>query len=423
MQPEALPVEDLVDNETRTSLTKLLSQAIGVDITKITIPVSYNEPTSFIMRVAEATRHNYLLKIANQVYSQDPDLALLYVSMYSLSTFATAAQRVSKPFNPLLGETFDYVDDLHGTKFFVEQVSHHPPISAAVLESEHFIAETYHEVKTKFTGNSVEAEPLSLSRVTLKTSGAKYTYGGISSTCHCVLIGSMWLDVYGPICIQEIGSSRKCDLQMTECGWFSSGWHEVNGTLFNDRGEISFTIEGKWNESIQATRRRTSLRIPKLARTAKPRAFAVDEIPMDMTINEVPHFRIDLPVVVWTNITKECQEEPYCTWHMTEFARQLCYFDPAKKDLLPTDVRLRPDRIALEKKDYATAANAKFQLEEEQRRQKRVRDLRGEQWEIKYFEKTALPEDPASVWYSYKGNYWEAKEDWKRKVLESGKSV
>jgi hypothetical protein len=61
-QPE-LSAEELVDNENRSSLAKILSQAIGVDITRITIPVSYNEPTSFIMRVAEATLHNYLLKI------------------------------------------------------------------------------------------------------------------------------------------------------------------------------------------------------------------------------------------------------------------------------------------------------------------------------------------------------------------------
>lgn len=61
-QPE-LSAEELVDNENRSSLAKILSQAIGVDITRITIPVSYNEPTSFIMRIAEATLHNYLLKI------------------------------------------------------------------------------------------------------------------------------------------------------------------------------------------------------------------------------------------------------------------------------------------------------------------------------------------------------------------------
>ena len=32
-----------------------------------------------------------------------------------------------KPFNPILGETFQA--DLAGTQVFVEQISHHPPIS------------------------------------------------------------------------------------------------------------------------------------------------------------------------------------------------------------------------------------------------------------------------------------------------------
>jgi len=35
---------------------------------------------------------------------------------------------VSKPFNPLLGETFELVKD--GFELIAEQVSHHPPITA-----------------------------------------------------------------------------------------------------------------------------------------------------------------------------------------------------------------------------------------------------------------------------------------------------
>lgn len=415
-QPE-LSAEELVDNENRSSLAKILSSAIGVDITRITIPVSYNEPTSFIMRIAEATLHNYLLKIADQVYAQDKDLALLYVSAYALSSFAVCAQRVSKPFNPLLGETFEYVDEERGVKFFTEQVSHHPPICAATLESEHFLMEVFHQVQTKFTGNAVDAEPLSRTRITLKSSGAQYTYGGISSTCHCVLVGRMWLDVYGDIKIEELGSTRVCNLSCTKCGWFSRGWHEVNGQVVDADGNTIFDVEGKWNESISATRRGGET--AKLVRPGQPRTFAEDEIPLDKTINEVPDFDIGVPAVLWTNITKECTDEPYCTWHMTEFARKLCFFDDNYGAILPpTDTRLRKDRMALEEKDYTTAATEKLELEEEQRRQRRIREVKGEEWEIKYFTKVPFPGEPSWEWYEYKGGYWEAKEERKKKVEE-----
>ena len=107
-----------------------------------------------------------------------------------------------------MGETFEYVDEERNIKFFTEQVSHHPPIAAAILDSPHFTMEVFHEVKTRFTGNAVDAEPLSRTLITLKSSGAQFTYGGICTTCHCVLIGKMWLDIYGDIEVCELGTNR-----------------------------------------------------------------------------------------------------------------------------------------------------------------------------------------------------------------------
>lgn len=52
-----------VDTEERSGLVALLTNAIGVDITRITVPVSYNEPTTFIQRVMEAYTHSYLLRV------------------------------------------------------------------------------------------------------------------------------------------------------------------------------------------------------------------------------------------------------------------------------------------------------------------------------------------------------------------------
>jgi hypothetical protein len=40
---------------------------------------------------------------------------------------------LAKPFNPLLGETFEYVTD--DFEFISEQVSHHPPITANYYRS------------------------------------------------------------------------------------------------------------------------------------------------------------------------------------------------------------------------------------------------------------------------------------------------
>jgi hypothetical protein len=57
-----------VSDQDYRSLLQILSDAIGVDVTKITIPVSYNEPTTFLQRVMEAGTHCYLLKMVSYYF-------------------------------------------------------------------------------------------------------------------------------------------------------------------------------------------------------------------------------------------------------------------------------------------------------------------------------------------------------------------
>ena len=52
---------------------------------------------------------------------------MVYVAAFAASEYASTIGRVAKPFNPLLGETFEYVRPDKQYRFFIEQVSHHPP--------------------------------------------------------------------------------------------------------------------------------------------------------------------------------------------------------------------------------------------------------------------------------------------------------
>ncbi|XLR10402.1 hypothetical protein S83_038340, partial [Arachis hypogaea] len=64
-------------------------------------------------------------------------------------------QRTWKPFNPILGETYEMVN--HGGIIFLsKQVSHHPPMSAGHAENEHFTYNITLKLKTKFLKNSLD---------------------------------------------------------------------------------------------------------------------------------------------------------------------------------------------------------------------------------------------------------------------------
>jgi len=53
-------------------------------------------------------------------------LALL--AAHQISVCSILDKTVTKPFNPLLGETYELVTDNY--QYIAEQVSHHPPVTA-----------------------------------------------------------------------------------------------------------------------------------------------------------------------------------------------------------------------------------------------------------------------------------------------------
>lgn len=121
------------DNRPKISLWGVLKSMIGKDMTKMTLPVQFNEPTSLLYRVVEDMEYTDLLNEA--VERSDSTERMVYVAGFAASEYASTIGRVAKPFNPLLGETYEYVRPDQGYRFFIEQVSHHPPIGAAYAES------------------------------------------------------------------------------------------------------------------------------------------------------------------------------------------------------------------------------------------------------------------------------------------------
>ena len=102
-------------------------------MSKMALPVTLNEPTSLLQRVTEDMEYTELLDTAAD--RTDSTERMLYVAAFAASEYASTIDRIAKPFNPLLGETYEYVRPDKGYRFMIEQVSHHPPIGAAWAES------------------------------------------------------------------------------------------------------------------------------------------------------------------------------------------------------------------------------------------------------------------------------------------------
>ncbi|KAI5302976.1 hypothetical protein KEM56_000160 [Ascosphaera pollenicola] len=385
------------DNRPKLSLWAILKSMIGKDMTRMTLPVSFNEPTSLLQRVAEDLEYTDLLDIA----ADRPDSMerLVYVAAFAASEYASTIGRVAKPFNPLLGETFEYVRPDKGYRFIIEQVSHHPPIGAAYAESPKWDYWGESAVKSKFYGKSFDINPLGTWFLRLRSvDGGEelYTWKKVTSSVVGIITGNPTVDNYGPMEVKNWNTGEVCIVDFKARGWKISSAYHVTGKAIDQNGSVKWSIGGRWNDKLFArhtpgfqdtnvsTSTESSSRRPSDSKAfmiwqANPRP---EGIPFNLT-----------PFVITLNAID----------------------DSLRPHLPPTDTRLRPDQRAMEDGEYDFAAEEKHRVEEKQRAARRMREARGEEWTPKWFTKGVHEVTGDPYWLS-NGEYWKCREkhDWSR---------
>lgn len=359
--------------EDRDSYWKMMQKYIGSDVTSmVTLPVLIFEPMTMLQKMAELMEYSYLLDLADEC--DDPHMRLVYAAAWFISLYF-AIQRTWKPFNPILGETYEMVNH-GGITFIAEQVSHHPPVSAAHAENEHFIYEITSKVKTKFLGNSLDIYPLGRTRLTLKKAGIVLDLVPPPSKVNNLIFGRTWVDSPGEMILTNLTSGDKVVLYFQPCGWFGAGRYEVDGYVYNAHEEPKILMTGKWNEFMSY--QHCDLEGEPMPDTELKEVWRVADVP---------------------------KKDKF---QYTHFAHKINSFDTAPKNLLSSDSRLRPDRYALEKGDLSKAGLEKSRLEEQQRDEKRIREAKGDQFTPKWFDLTT--EISSTPWgelelYRYNGKY------------------
>lgn len=103
------------------NLWSFMKNCIGKELSKIPMPVNFNEPLSMLQRLTEDYEYSELLDAAAKCTDVCEQLA--YVAAFTISSYSTTSNRTGKPFNPLLGETYecDRTDDF-GWRVIAEQV-------------------------------------------------------------------------------------------------------------------------------------------------------------------------------------------------------------------------------------------------------------------------------------------------------------
>jgi oxysterol-binding protein 1 len=368
---------------------------VGKDMTKMTLPVSFNEPTSLLYRCAEDMEYVDLLDLAAD--RTDSIERLIYVAAFAASEYASALDRVAKPFNPLLGETFEYARPDKNYRFFIEQVSHHPPVGAAWGESPKWTYYGESAVKSKFLGKSFDVHHLGTWFLKLRpTAGGKeelYTWKKATSSVIGIITGNPTVDHFGPMEIKNWATGEVAQLEFKPRGWTAASAHKVTGKVLDKDGRVTYSMGGRWSTKLYA--RKT------------PGYEALVEEPTDAdSIHRGSISDTSQAFLIW-----QAHFRPKgIPFNLTPFVLTFNHIDDTLRPwLAPTDSRFRPDQRAMEDGEYDLAAVEKNRLEEAQRARRKVRETNGEEFVPAWFTREVCEITGVAYW-KFNGKYWAQRE-------------
>ncbi|OAL65480.1 oxysterol binding protein [Trichophyton rubrum] len=366
------------------SLISFMRKNVGKDLSTISMPVSANEPLSLLQRAAEQFEYSQLLdKAAN---ATDALERLIYVTAFALSQFSNSRikeRTIRKPFNPMLGETYELVLPERGFRFIAEKVSHRPVQLAMQADSRDWSFIQSPKPTQKFWGKSVEVITEGKSRLTLHSSGEHFSWSAGTQFLRNIIAGEKYVEPVGEMCVLNETTGQKTIAVFKVGGMFSGRSEEVMVKAYDTHGEeLPLGLQGNWTSSLQLTE----------------------------------HGNLTNKII-WA--AGPLVDKPQKHYGLTEFAVALNEITAVEqRKLPPTDSRLRPDQRALEEGNVDEAEDIKARLEEAQRYRRKEMEQKGETWRPRWFTHVDVDglDGGDDIWKlrTGKDGYWEekAKGEW-----------
>ncbi|KAK1438730.1 hypothetical protein QVD17_04540 [Tagetes erecta] len=334
---------DPAEKEKGVSLWSLIKDNVGKDLTRVCLPVYFNEPISSLQKCFEDLEYSYLLDQAYHHGKEGNSLQrILNVAAFAVSAYSSSVGRYCKPFNPLLGETYEADYPEKGVRFFSEKVSHHPTLIACHCEGKGWKFWGDSNIRTKFWGRSIQLDPVGV--LTLEfDDGEVFKWSKVTTSIHNLIFGKIYCDHHG---MMHIRGNREysCQLKFKEQSFLEKIPRQVQGFVEDVSHKKHATLFGKWDDSIYY--------INGVA-NVKPKNMSDANL----------LWRRSMPP---TNPTR---------YNLTSFAITLNELTPGLQEKLPpTDSRLRPDQRHLENGEYDMANTEKLRLETRQRMSRKIQE-------------------------------------------------
>ncbi|OTA70495.1 hypothetical protein K449DRAFT_342327 [Hypoxylon sp. EC38] len=372
------------------SLIAFFRKNVGKDLSTISMPVSSNEPISALQRVAEQLEYAQLLDKAAQ--QRAPRDRLLYVTAFAISHFSVnrvKERAMRKPFNPLLGETFELLrtesEIPGGFRLIVEKVTHRPVRLAMHADAAAWSLTQSPAPSQKFWGKSAELTTEGRVRLALRLLDGTdefYSWNVATMFLRNVVMGEKYVEPVGTMVVSNDSTGAKANIEFKSKGMFGGRSEDVEVECCDANGAQTGTgLVGNWTSSL------------RVVEGGKPTGQEIWKV--GQLVPNAPN-----------------------TYGLTAFSATLNETTTIEKGRLPpTDTRLRPDQRLAEEGKLDEAEEWKVLLEEAQRARRREMEERGEQHKPKWFVKVPEAPDGEEVWRMKMGkeSYWEerSKGEWK----------
>ena len=343
-----------------------------------TLPIYFNEPISMLQKECEKFYYSNLLTKASEQKTIEKKLS--YICAFIISEISLNIGRQLKPMIPLIGETFEYIDNNLKYKYISEEVQRRPHVSAYYAESDKwkFYGDNKNISNFKFITGSYEIEFLSKSHCLLYDDELcdfiHFTFNKPKTLFKGIFNNKIYYDFNGNVNIKTNSSEIYAEIKFenekknTDLGSF-------NGEIKNG-DNIIYKIGGNWKKEIYITDKD----------------------------NNNKEILFSIPEMNFYNNTTE-------NYILPEYNCNFNNLDDNLKKFLPiSDTRFRPDQREYENGNIEKAQEIKVKLENNQIKRQEIYDSNQKEYKPNYF-CNKYNEDSLDFIYMYNGKYWDDREN------------
>lgn len=376
-----------LNNNMIPEIVKLISSGQKV------LPIQFNEPLNTLQKECERFFFCYLLNKASE--EKKPEMKFAQITAFITAEMSMSIGRILKPMIPLVGETYEYVDNNLKYRFFAEEVQRMPGhISAYIVEGEKwkYWGDNRNTSSFRFFsgaygvdfGNKIHLE---LYNEDHKDKFDRFIYNRPSALLKGILINKLHYDYNGEINITSPDYPNIiCNVE------YVSDYNEegiIRGKIVKgediDNGDIIYKIGGNWKKEIYITDAEDNNKT------------------VLFTVKEEEYFKNSVEKYV-----------------IPEYCCNLNYLPNELKEIIPvSDTRNRPDQKEYEIGSTEKSQEIKAVLEEMQVYKQDILDKNKKEYIPVYFS-NEYNEDSKDFVFTYKGGYWE---DRKKKQFKKLKNV